>query len=180
MEYENILYLVGLVLVIFYVLIGFDDFVWDLIMLIKAYRYKKSKLDLKELNAVPPKLIALMIAAWHEDNVLERVIDNIIISQMYPRTMYHIFLGVYPNDAGTVKAARALEKKYPNVHCVINYKDGPTSKAQNLNYVIKQIKEYEKKNNCQFKMFTVHDSEDVVHPNEFKVTNYLINKYPAI
>lgn len=55
-----------------------------------------------------------MIAAWHEDNVLERVIDNIIISQMYPRTMYHIFLGVYPNDAGTVKAARALEKNIIN------------------------------------------------------------------
>lgn len=76
--------------------------------------------------------------------------------------------------------AEKLDGKYPNIHCIINYKDGPTSKAQNLNYVIKQIKEFEKENNYRFASFTVHDSEDVVHPYELKVTNYLINKYPAL
>ena len=96
MEIHEILYIVGLVLVLFYVLTGFDDVVWDIVTLVKAWRQEKDKLELKELDLVPPKLIAVMIAAWHEENVLERVIENIIFSQIYPKTMYHIFLGVIP------------------------------------------------------------------------------------
>lgn len=180
MEIEKILYIIGLVIASFYILTGFDDFIWDIVTLIKACKYKNVDLDIKELDSVPPKLIAVLIAAWHEENVLERVIDNIIVSQIYPKTMYHIFLGLYPNDIETVEVAKMLEKKYPNIHCVINYKDGPTTKAQNLNYVIKQIKEFEKDNNYRFALFTVHDSEDVVHPYELRVTNYLIDKYPAL
>ena len=180
MELRDVLYIIGLVLAIFYITTGFDDFVWDVLNLIKVWKQKKNKLEIKELDSAPPKLLALMIAAWHEENVLESVIDNIVSSQIYPKTMYHIFLGVYPNDTETVDIAKKLEKKYPNVHCIINCKEGPTSKAQNLNYVIKQIKEYEMKNHLYFSSFTIHDSEDVVHPYELKVTNYLINTYPAL
>jgi adsorption protein B len=180
MGIKEILYTIGLVLAIFYITTGFDDFVWDVITLIKVWGQKKNKLEIKELDSVPPKLLAIMIAAWHEENVLESVIDNIISSQIYPKTMYHIFLGVYPNDTGTVEIAKELEKKYANIHCIVNCKEGPTSKAQNLNYVIKQIKEFEKENNFCFASFTIHDSEDVVHPYELKVTNYLINNYPAL
>ncbi len=180
MELERTLYIIGLVVALFFIITGFDDFVWDIIALSKAIKHRKIELDFKKLDSVPPKLIAVMIAAWHEENVLEKVVQNIITSQIYPKSMYHIFLGVYPNDAQTIAAAQRLEKEYPNIHCVINYKDGPTSKAQNLNYVIKQIKAFEKVNHYRFASFTVHDSEDVVHPYELRVTNYLINSYPAI
>lgn len=180
MQFSEILYIIGFVLVVFFIITGFDDFIWDIFALIKSRRQKENKLEIGELDTVPPKLIALMIAAWKEENVLESVIDTIVRSQIYPKSMYHIFLGVYSNDPDTIKVAGRLENKHPNVHCVINYKEGPTSKAQNLNYVIKQIKEFEKEHDYCFASFTIHDSEDVVHPYELKVTNYLIDKHPAL
>ncbi len=124
--------------------------------------------------------MALIIAAWNEDNVLNDVIENIIVSQQYPRSMYHVFLGVYTNDPKTIKVAEELEARFPNVHCVINEKPGPTSKAQNINHVIREIRAFEEKMNWTFSMFTIHDSEDVVHPYEFKVTNHLIDESCAL
>ncbi|MDL2296292.1 phage adsorption protein NrfB, partial [Lachnospiraceae bacterium OttesenSCG-928-E19] len=136
--------------------------------------------DPQELETVPPKLLAVAIAAWNEENVLGQVIDNLMISVHYPKSMYHIFLGVYPNDAETMAVAAELEKKYPNVHRVINELPGPTSKAQNINYVIRQIKEMEKEHGLRFASLTIHDSEDVVHPYELKVTNYLLETHDAM
>ncbi|MFI3173154.1 MAG: glycosyltransferase [Eubacteriales bacterium] len=174
------LYIIGLILVTLYLITGFDDFIWDIITLIKRRKQKEQTLKFEELDKIPPKLIAVIIAAWHEDNVLLDVVENIIASQQYPKSMYHIFLGVYPNDKATVYIAQQLQEKYPNVHCVVNFKEGPTSKAQNINYVISQVKQYEEQKNWRFSAVTVHDSEDLVHPYELKVTNYLMEKYPAV
>jgi adsorption protein B len=141
---ENVLYIIGLVLVMLYILTGFDDFIWDIITLFRRKSYKRELLDLKKADDVPPKLIAVAIAAWHEESVLGDVIDNMIESVHYPNSMYHVFLGVYPNDAATITVARQLEEKYENVHMIINELPGPTSKAQNINYIITQIKAMEK------------------------------------
>ncbi len=174
------LYTIGLILVTLYLVTGIDDFIWDIVTLCKRFRQKDETLQFKEVEKTPTKLLSVIIAAWHEDNVLLDVVENIIASQQYPKSMYHIFLGVYPNDEATVYIAQQLEKKYANVHCVVNFKEGPTSKAQNINYVISRIKEYEEQKNWNFASITVHDSEDLVHPYELKVTNYLIDKHPAI
>ena len=174
------MYDIGLALVVLYLLMGFDDFIWDIFTLVLRTSYKKQRLDLKQLNNVPPKLLALTVAAWHEDNVLGDVIDNIIASTDYPRSMYHIFLGVYPNDDATITVAQTLAGRYPNVHVVINELPGPTSKAQNLNYVIRQIKQFEQQHGWQFAALTIHDSEDVVHPYELLATNYLLESHDAL
>lgn len=180
MQYDSVIYYLGLIIVILFIFTGIDDFVWDFISVFKRITNKEEKLELEILDCQPPKFIALIIAAWHEENVLSEVIENVIFSQQYPRAMYHIFLGVYPNDEATIAVAKRLEEKYKNVHCIINNKPGPTSKAQNINYVISCIKDFEKEKGWKFATFTIHDSEDLVHPYEFKVTNYLIDKYPAL
>lgn len=174
------LYLIGLMLVLLFIIFGIDDFFWDLLILFKRVTNKTPKIEIAKIDQLPPKLIAVVIAAWHEDNVLNDVVENIVISQHYPKSMYHIFLGVYPNDAATVYIAKQLAERYPNVHCVENYKDGPTSKAQNINYLIRKIKEYERERDWSFQAITVHDSEDLVHPYELKVTNHLLNHHDAI
>lgn len=58
--------------------------------------------------------------------------------------------------------------------------DGPSSKADNLNNVIKYIFEYEKKHYLSFNGFVVHDSEDLIHPYEFMLENYLLDDHAAI
>lgn len=59
---------------------GFDDFVWDLFNSRLEGKYRSQKLDFRKLNDNPPKLLAMAVAAWKEDNVLGDVIDNIIES----------------------------------------------------------------------------------------------------
>ncbi|WMJ22213.1 glycosyltransferase [Paludicola sp. MB14-C6] len=178
--HNQILYNIGLALVILYLFMGIDDFIWDIYTSFKIVVRKNKDIDLNKVSNTPCKLLAVTIAAWHEENVLEDVVGNFVRSTIYPKSMYHIFLGVYPNDIATIDVARRLAAKYDNVHVIINCLPGPTSKAQNINYVIKQIFEFEKDKNWIFSSFTVHDSEDVVHPYELKVTNYLIEKYPAL
>lgn len=174
------LYIAGLVLVIIFILMGFDDFIWDIVSVVQSFFKKERKLDLKAVFDTPPKMMAVMIAAWQEDNVIEDVISHFIDTTIYKKSMYHIFVGVYPNDLSTVEALGRLEVKYPNVHRVINEMEGPTTKAQNLNYVVKQIMAYEKAHAIEFKSFTVHDSEDVVHPFELRLTNYIMEKRQAV
>ncbi|MGL5541483.1 MAG: glycosyltransferase, partial [Erysipelotrichaceae bacterium] len=99
---------------------------------------------------------------------------------VYPKSMYHLFLGVYPNDEATMDVAKRLAQRHYNVHVIVNAVPGPTSKAQNINHVIKEIRKVEEQMNWRFSAFTVHDAEDVVHPYELKVTNHLIEQYPAL
>ncbi len=180
MTTATILLRIGLIIVILYLLMGLDDFVWDIVNLFRRRSYREQLLDLHKLDTTPPKLLAIAIAAWHEDNVLGDVIDNILASVLYPKSMYHIFIGVYPNDPATISVAEALAAHYPNVHVVINGLPGPTSKAQNINDIYRFIRRFEDERGWRFASLSIHDSEDVVHPYEFKVTNYLLDTHNAI
>ena len=179
-EHASLLYGIGLTLVVLYLTLGVDDFIWDLISLALRPSYRKHRLDFRKLRAQPPKLLAVTVAAWHEENVLGDVIDHFIASTDYPRSMFHIFLGVYPNDPGTIAVAEALAQRHENVHVVINCAPGPTSKAQNINHVIRQIRLFEQERGWRFASLTIHDSEDVVHPYELRVTNYLLEEHDAL
>jgi len=174
------LYTVGLILVALYLLMGVDDFIWDILTLARRTQRHNQHLELHKLDSIPPKLLAMAIAAWREDNVLGDVIGNIVQSTHYPKSMYHIFLGVYPNDEATAAVALELSTRHQNVHVIINCLPGPTSKAQNLNYVITQIRLFEQQRDWRFASLTIHDSEDVVHPYELKVTNYLLDTNSAM
>lgn len=176
--WQETIYYIGLVVAAIFVLLGLDDLVWDFLSIF--LRKPSAKIPLKDLDAKPPKLIALMIAAWKEDAVIEQVIDHLVATAQYPRSMYHIFLGVYPNDDPTIQAAYRLAEKYPHLHVVINHAPGPTSKADNLNNILKHIAAFEIDHNWEFASVTVHDSEDVVHPYEFKLTNYLMDSHEVL
>ena len=126
---EHTLQMIGLVVAAVYVLFGIDDLMWDLVCFITRLAHpRKRKLPFKEYSNVPPKLLAVMVAAWHEDNVIEAVITNMISSAQYSRSFYHVFIGVYPNDDPTIEAAKRLEEKFDNVHMVINKKPGRPAK----------------------------------------------------
>ncbi|NLT12715.1 MAG: phage adsorption protein NrfB, partial [Clostridiales bacterium] len=173
-----VLYIIGFIIALTYILFSFDDFIWDIVNLFSFKRPEHLKIE--RIDFKPPRLLAIMVAAWHEESVLEPVIDNMVDAIHYPRSMYHIFLGVYPNDNATIAVARRLEEKYENVHMVVNVRPGPTCKADNVNNIIRCIREFEEERGWKFTSVTVHDSEDVIHPYELKVTNYLIDDYDSL
>ncbi len=176
------IYTIGLIFVLLIILVSVDDFIWDMFYFIARLFGKASHpaIDVEDIRAAVPKMMAVIVAAYNEEQVLDAVIRNLVESNQYPRSMYHIFLGVYPNDEGTVKVARELTKAYDNVHMVIHVLKGPSSKADNINNVIHNIADFEKENQVRFQAIVIHDSEDLVHPYEFLLENYLLQFHQAI
>lgn len=105
-------YYIGLIFALLIVMFSIDDILWDIYyFFIKLFNKENvEEIPLASLEKTPPKLLAMIIAAYNEESVLEAVIENLISSQEYPMSMYHIFLGVYPNDLQTQEIAFKLEK----------------------------------------------------------------------
>ncbi|MEQ1723491.1 MAG: glycosyltransferase [Pseudobdellovibrio sp.] len=152
-----------------------EDVVIDLISLFG--RLKPTKLDKSELNkfkSIPQKKIAVMVANWKEDDIIEHAISGNVNNIDY--TNYQFFLGVYPNDLPTLEAAKRLESKFANVKVVVNSIKGPTSKGQMLNEIVKHLIKIDQ----GFQALLIHDSEDVIHYQSLNLMNSLLDKYDYI
>ena len=109
---------IGLIVALCYVIFNIDDIMWEIIHLISKRR-ADSKADcvpMESLEAIPPKLLAVIVAAWDEDSVLEPVIENMLASTHYPQSMYHVFLGVYPNDKRLSLSPKGLNERPCRTH----------------------------------------------------------------
>ncbi|MBF0366340.1 MAG: phage adsorption protein NrfB [Oligoflexia bacterium] len=164
------------VLIVFlFAFFGLDDLFIDL-----YYRVRKlaplqiSPKKLRDLCTWKEKNIAIMVACWHEDDVLQRMISGNISRIQYAH--YHFFLGVYPNDAATMAVANDLKHRYSNVHMVVNASSGPTSKGQMINQIAQAIFSFEKQVADPFHIIMFHDSEDMIHPLSLKVINYYMDQ----
>ena len=148
-----------------------DDLYIDLVAFIKNLKpHYLSEHMLENMNSLPQKKIAIMIANWHEDEILERMISGNTDRIEY--TNYTFYLGVYPNDLPTLNIAKKIEALFPNVQVVINKVDGPTSKGQMLNQIVHAIRVQELKQSQAYDIFMLHDSEDLIHPLSLKLINY--------
>jgi len=159
---------------------GLDDFFVDVYYWVRrGYRTLLGKgnypeISVDELLAHPEKPLALMVPAWDEAVVIEKMLKNTLKTFQYDNL--HIFVGTYPNDMATQEKVDKVTAIHRNVHKVINKTPGPTTKADCLNNVIDTIFEYEKLTGIEFHCFTYHDSEDIVHPLELKLANYVIGE----
>lgn len=168
-----------LALAFVYLVFGLDDFFIDLVAAVRRLKPRKlDASDLARLESLPEKHIAIIVPAWHEGNIIDRMLAGNAARIEYAN--YHFFVGVYPNDTATVDAVRQVSETLPNVHPVVNYKDGPTSKGQILNYVIKQILDFEKKAGIRFDAFHMQDAEDLIHPKVLKLVNDRLDRFDFI
>ena len=154
----------------FWVLInGLDDLVID-IAAVAGYLTQPRAPTEAELDAVPPRLMAIFVASWKEHRVIRKMVENNVTKLRYPNVAF--FLGVYPNDAPTVAAARDSEASFPNVHLSVCPHDGPTSKADCLNWIYQRMLLFEEQNNVRFEMVLTHDAEDLIDPDALRWINY--------
>src|SRR6266480_74683 len=73
-----------------------------------------------------------------EEDVLGKMVEGNLARIRVPEVSF--FLGVYPNDAGTLRVAQELELKHPGrVRVIVNRLAGPTSKGQMLNEMFAQV-----------------------------------------
>ena len=79
-----------------------------------------------------------------------------------------------------VEKVKALERRYGNVHAVVNTKDGPTSKGQILNHVIGQVLLKEKELDLKFDAFLMQDAEDIMHEKVLQLLNLKLDRFDFI
>jgi adsorption protein B len=158
----------------------FVDFVW-------AVGWLKSKLrpaarmfppGPRQLGSAPTGRIAIFVPLWHEAEVIAQMLEHNLSAIRYPD--YHVFAGCYPNDPATQKGVASVAARFPNVHLAVCPHDGPTSKADCLNWVYQHMLLFEEKAGARFQIIVTHDAEDMVHPEELRWINYYAARYDFV
>jgi adsorption protein B len=127
-----------------------------------------------KLDALPQKSIAIMVPAWQESDVIANMVAN--TNNTFDYSRFKIFVGVYANDPDTAREVDKIRQRFPNVYRAEVPHDGPTSKADCLNWLVQNILLYEQRTGEKFDVFLMHDAEDVVHPYGLKTVNWFIEE----
>ncbi|KAF1077042.1 glycosyl transferase family protein [Halodesulfovibrio sp. MK-HDV] len=179
-----ILKIVFLGVAFIFVISGIDEFFIDLCYFFRE-TYRKlfitrhnKRLTEEQLLAKPEQAIAIMIPCWDESAIIRQMLENTIKTINYSN--YVIFIGTYPNDPATQREVNLIREKYGNVERIVTPNDGPTNKADCLNWLYEGILVFEKDNNKEFEIFIMEDSEDIIHPLMLKLCNYVIPKLDMI
>lgn len=136
-------------------------------------REKSQTIDIGMLRALEERHLALMVPAWKEYDVIAKMIENTLATLEYER--YVIFVGTYHNDAETTAEVERMVRRYPGrVTRATVMNDGPTCKADCLNWIVEAILRYEAVHRIQFAGVVMHDCEDVIHPVELKYLNHAV------
>jgi adsorption protein B len=132
----------------------------------------------RQLESAPRRTIAILVPLWHEHEVIGRMLEHNLASVRYPD--YHFFAGAYPNDELTQDAVRSVADRFPNVHLALCPHDGPTSKADCLNWVYQRLILHEEQTGTHFDIIVTHDAEDLIHPEELRWINYYAARFDFI
>lgn len=162
-----------------------DDFFIDVYYWVRsAWRWATVKsryapLRIEQLRNKEESWLAIMVPAWKEYSVIAKMVENTLATMEYRN--YVIFIGTYQNDAETTAEADRMARRFPHkVRRATVGHDGPTCKADCLNWIVQSIFQYEQENNLRFSGIVMHDCEDVIHPLEFHLYNYLIERKDLI
>lgn len=154
---------------------GLDDMALNLICL-SAWARGKSQ-------PAPPrvtveKYIAVYVPLWHEYQVIAGMVEHNVAAVDYEN--YHFFIGAYPNDEPTLDAVRDLEARFAHVHLAVCPHDGPTSKADCLNWIYQRMLLFEERHEIHFDIVVTHDAEDLIHPEAFSKINAYSEQFDMV
>ncbi|ANI61121.1 glycosyl transferase family protein [Pseudomonas sp. B21-017] len=139
---------------------------------------KYRPLTAEQLMARDEQPLAIMVPAWLEYDVIAPMIENMVSTLDYQN--YVVFVGTYINDQRTIDEVERMRRRYKQLHRVEVPHAGPTCKADCLNWVIQAIFLHEKTHGMTFAGVVLHDSEDVLHPLELRLFNYLLPRKDMI
>jgi len=163
---------------------GLDDVVVDLFWAfawIKARVRPAARLfppGERQLASAPQRRIAVLVPLWQEHAVIAKMLEHNFASIRY--SDYHIFAGCYPNDAPTQEAVQSAAARFANVHLALCPHDGPTSKADCLNWIFQHLLLEEESRGELFEVIVTHDAEDLIHPEELRWINYYSGRFDFI
>ncbi len=152
-------------------LIGLDDLFFDALWLATRGERRGGA------AATRPPLdgtIAVFIPAWDEHRIIAAMLRRSLAA--WQDEDVRIYIGCYPNDAATLFAISPLVAADRRLRLVVNERDGPTTKGDNLNRLWAALGEDERAEGMRFAAIVLHDAEDHVHPGEIALyRRYLVD-----
>ena len=164
-------------LALWILLSGLDDLAVLLTFLFRRARHPFPNAP-RAPAAATERRTAIFVPCWNEDAVIADMVGHNISAIRYRN--YDFFIGAYPNDDPTVEAVRNLEQRFTNVHLCLCPHDGPTSKADCLNWIYQRMLLLEEGAGTRFELVVTHDAEDLIHADELWWMNRLARDYGMI
>lgn len=185
-QYYNALEKIAVVVAVIILISSLDD------LFIDAWYWSRRiyrKLSVKQARTYRPltaaqigarteQPLAIMVPAWLEYDVIAQMIESMVATLDYKS--YTVFVGTYVNDKATIDEVERMRRRYKQLRRVEVPHNGPTCKADCLNWVIQAIFLHEKQTGIEFAGVILHDSEDVLHPLELQFFNYLLPRKDMI
>ncbi|ANI78638.1 glycosyl transferase family protein [Sphingobium sp. EP60837] len=164
---------------------GTDDFLVDIMFLARRWwrniiiysrhpRMTTASLPQSE----NPGRIAIFVPAWGEADVIGPMLRNAL--SQWRQGDYRIFVGVYPNDRATLDAVIPIAEGEERLIICINERPGPTTKADCLNLQWRTMMKEESRTGVPFKAIVLHDAEDVVHADEIRLFDLMIDRFQLV
>lgn len=179
-QYELLLFaLIGLLIG------GADDFLMDLIFVVGRLRrelFVYTRHVRMTGATLPPSQepgpIAILIPAWREAGVIGAMLRTCL--RRWRHADFRIFVGTYPNDPDTMHAVSGIAREDGRVQLVTLPHEGGTTKADCLNHAWAAMVRAEEEAGRTFKGVVLHDAEDVVHPDEIRLFDFMIDRFDMV
>jgi len=156
-----------------------DDLGIDALYFLRRVGRRSAKpLSAEALRALPQRRIAIVVPAWQEEAVISEMLEHNLSTIDYDN--YVIFCGTYANDPDTQACVERVSGRSTRVRNVIVPHDGPTSKADCLNWVYQGVLLEQERQGSKFDILLMHDAEDVIHPLSLRLYNRLIPEYEFV
>jgi adsorption protein B len=164
---------------------GADDFLVDLLFLCRRFwrattiyaRYPRMTTATLPTSCRPGR-IAIFIPAWREADVIGPMLRHALAR--WPDGDYRIFVGLYPNDPDTRAIVAPIASVEPRIIVGVNPRNGPSTKADCLNVLWRAMIDAEAKSGQRFKAIVLHDAEDVVHADEIRLFDFMIDRFDLV
>jgi adsorption protein B len=161
-----------------FLILGLSDLAVDLVWL--GLRARGLGRPLPAVEELPrperPGRLAIFVPAWDEAVVIADMLRGAVSA--WPVDDWRIYVGTYPNDPAT--AAAAAHVADPRVRVVTGAEPGPTTKADCLNRLWHALLADEAEEGRRAKAVILHDAEDLVHPDELRIFDSLIERFELV
>ena len=131
-----------------------------------------------DMRRAAERPIAVFVPLWREHAVIDRMLEHNLAAIRYRN--YHFFVGVYPNDKATLRAVAEQAQRHPRIHMATCPHEGPTSKADCLNWIYQRMKDHEARHHMRFRIVVMHDAEDLIHPASLGLINWFSRRYAMV
>lgn len=164
---------------------GADDFLMDMLFLgrhvwrrLFVYSRHPRMTGATLPPADHPGTIAIFVPAWNEGNVIGPMLRNCLRS--WREGDFRLFVGTYPNDLSTMREVARVAQEDARVRLVILPHPGGTTKADCLNHLWYALLREERATGLRFKGIALHDAEDVVHADEIRLFDRMIERFDMV